>query len=53
MKPADAAKLFAEMAPDFAAGFLGRMNPGAAASVMGGLVSLATGLNMPRYRDVA
>ena len=37
MKPADAAKLFAEMAPDFAAGFLGRMNPGAAASVMAGM----------------
>ena len=28
MKPADAAKLFSEMAPEFAAGFLGRMNSG-------------------------
>lgn len=37
MKPADAAKLFAEMAPEFAAGFLGRMNPASAAAVITGM----------------
>jgi flagellar motility protein MotE (MotC chaperone) len=37
MKPAEAAALFAEMDPQFAAGFLGRMRPEAAAAVMAGL----------------
>ncbi len=34
MKPRDAANLFAEMAPDFAAGFLGLMEPLSAAAIM-------------------
>lgn len=34
MKPRDAANLFTEMAPDFAAGFLGIMNPASAAAIM-------------------
>lgn len=37
MKPKEAAALFAEMDPQFAAGFLGRMRPDAAAAVMAGL----------------
>jgi flagellar motility protein MotE (MotC chaperone) len=37
MKPKDAAALFEEMDPGFAAGFLGRMRAVAAASVMAGL----------------
>lgn len=37
MKPSDAAKLFSTMAPEFAAGFLGRMNPGSAAAVIAGM----------------
>lgn len=39
MKPKDAARLFGEMEPDFAAGFLARMRPEAAAAVMTGLDS--------------
>ncbi|MHC0051978.1 MotE family protein [Actibacterium sp. D379-3] len=37
MKAKDAAALFEEMAPDFAAGFLGRMRADAAAEIMAGL----------------
>jgi flagellar motility protein MotE (MotC chaperone) len=37
MKPADAAALFTEMDPAFAAGFLGLMRPDAAAAVMSNL----------------
>lgn len=37
MKAEEAAALFAEMDPDFAAGFLGRMRADAAAAVMAGL----------------
>lgn len=37
MKPADAARLFAAMPVDFAAGFLGRMQPGSAALVLSGM----------------
>lgn len=37
MKPADAARLFETMAPEFAAGFLGRMQAAAAAAVMSGM----------------
>ncbi|SIO49794.1 Flagellar motility protein MotE, a chaperone for MotC folding [Rhodovulum sp. ES.010] len=37
MKPDEAAALFAEMDPEFAAGFLGRMRADAAAAVMAGL----------------
>ncbi|MBS0571878.1 MAG: hypothetical protein JSS08_01295 [Proteobacteria bacterium] len=37
MKPKDAARLFAEMDGDFAAGFLARMRPDAAAAVLAGL----------------
>lgn len=37
MKPKDAARLFSEMDGDFAAGFLARMRPEAAAAVMAGL----------------
>jgi flagellar motility protein MotE (MotC chaperone) len=37
MKPKDAAKLFAEMDHDFAAGFLARMRPESAAGVLAGL----------------
>ena len=37
MKPADATKLFTEMDPEFAAGFLARMNAGSAAAVLTGM----------------
>ncbi len=37
MKPKDASLLFEEMAPEFAAGFLGRMRADAAAAIMTGL----------------
>ena len=37
MKPKDAIPVFAEMDPDFAAGFLGRMRADAAAAVLSGL----------------
>lgn len=37
MKPADAATLFNAMDAEFAAGFLGRMQPAAAAAVMAGM----------------
>lgn len=37
MKPKNAAALFAEMAPEFAAGFLGRMRSDSAAAVMASL----------------
>ena len=37
MKPVDAAALFATMAPEFAAGFLGRMQAPAAASILAGM----------------
>lgn len=37
MKPAEAAALFAQMDPQFAAGFLGRMRPESAAAVLAGL----------------
>lgn len=37
MKPKEAARLFGEMEADFAAGFLARMRPEAAAAVMAGL----------------
>lgn len=37
MKPADAARLFAAMSTDFAAGFLGRMKPAAAAAILAGM----------------
>ncbi len=37
MKPKDAALLFAEMPPEFAAGFLGRMRAETAAEIMAGL----------------
>lgn len=37
MKPKEAAALFSEMAPEFAAGFLGRMRADAAAAIMAGL----------------
>lgn len=37
MGPEGAAKLFAEMEPNFAAGFIARMNPDAAAKVLAGL----------------
>jgi flagellar motility protein MotE (MotC chaperone) len=37
MKPADAAALFQAMAPEFAAGFLGRMQPASAAAVISGM----------------
>jgi len=37
MKPADAAALFATMAPEFAAGFLGRMQAPLAASILAGM----------------
>jgi flagellar motility protein MotE (MotC chaperone) len=37
MKPKDAAALFAQMDPQFAAGFLGRMRADAAAAVLAGL----------------
>ncbi|MCW1919174.1 hypothetical protein NX862_10420 [Rhodobacter sp. KR11] len=37
MKPADAAALFQTMAPEFAAGFLGRMQAPAAAAIMTGM----------------
>lgn len=37
MKPAEATEVFAQMAPEFAAGFLGRMRADAAAQIMSGL----------------
>ncbi len=37
MKPADAAKLFAAMAPEFAAGFLSRMQAASAAAILAGM----------------
>ena len=37
MKPSDAARLFAAMSSDFAAGFLGRMKPAAAAAILAGM----------------
>jgi flagellar motility protein MotE (MotC chaperone) len=37
MKPKDASALFAEMSPEFAAGFLGRMRADAAAPILAGL----------------
>ncbi len=37
MKPTDAARLFAAMSSDFAAGFLGRMKPAAAAAILAGM----------------
>lgn len=37
MKPADAIKVFAQMAPEFAAGFLSRMQANAAAAILSGL----------------
>ena len=37
MKPKDAAALFEQIAPEFSAGFLGRMKPASAASIMAGL----------------
>ena len=37
MKPSEAAALFQKMDPDFAAGFLGRMAPKSAASILSGL----------------
>lgn len=37
MKPADAAALFQTMSSEFAAGFLGRMQPAAAANILTGL----------------
>ncbi|MEM0947049.1 MAG: hypothetical protein AAGK37_06560 [Pseudomonadota bacterium] len=37
MKPQDASLVFAQMAPEFAAGFLGRMRADAAAAIMAGL----------------
>lgn len=44
MKPKDAAALFEEMDANFAAGFLGRMRPDAAAAIMAGLSSEAANL---------
>lgn len=39
MKPKDAAKLFEAMTAEFAAGFLGRMRPDAAAAILSGMTS--------------